>query len=316
MPERLFIFIQMEFPWALGPPDGRYLLRRGGGTEPEHVVVLNTLGARQASAGRQPVPPGRRPSLRQRRRSRGPGRQASPDPAPVLTTRVTVIDPVSVSADQQARAWLADLDRDRDVRAAAAVLNRVLHMHRIAAADPYAHEVSPGQALVIRAGWGEGEQVADGRWLHAREVPWVPQRRRADGSRRRRVIDRSAALRPLERLAALLGARSDSLLCEELALRARLDLDHGRLPHAALELDRAYAAAVPELRSEQRQDLAIRIAELEQLRNGVAAQAQAALPRGPGEGPVELDEQAMGHALERLEAALRARTATGFSLKR
>jgi hypothetical protein len=45
MPERLFIFIQMEFPWALGPPDGRYLLRPGADTEPERVVVLGTLGA-------------------------------------------------------------------------------------------------------------------------------------------------------------------------------------------------------------------------------------------------------------------------------
>jgi hypothetical protein len=27
MPEQLFLFIQMEFPWELGPPDGRYLLR-------------------------------------------------------------------------------------------------------------------------------------------------------------------------------------------------------------------------------------------------------------------------------------------------
>ncbi len=93
-------------------------------------------------------------------------------------------------------------------------------------------------------------------------------------------------------------------------LRARLDLDQGRLAHAALELDRAYAAALPELKAEGRQDLAIRIAELEQLRGGVVAQAQAALSDG-GEGP---DEAVVAHALERLEAALRARTATGFSL--
>jgi hypothetical protein len=316
MPERLFIFIQMEFPWALGPPDGRYLLRGRADAEAQHVVVLNTLGARNAGAGRRPDPTGRRPSPLRRGRSRGPGRRASADPAPVLTTRVTVIDPVPLSAEQQARAWLAELDRDRDVRAAAVVVNRVLHMHRIAAADPYSHEVSPGQALVIRAGWGEGEQVADGRWLHARELPWVPRRRSSSGPGRGRIIDRSAALRPLERLAALLGARSESLLCEELALRARLDLDHGRVRHAALELDRAYAAAVAELRSERRQDLAIRIAELEQLRGGVAAQAQAALPDQAGKAAGEPDEQTIGHALDRLEAALRARTATGFSLKR
>jgi hypothetical protein len=77
--------------------------------------------------------------------------------------------------------------------------------------------------------------------------------------------------------------------------------------HAALELDRAFALAVPELRGEQRQDLAIRIAELEQLRPGVQAQAHAALAQG-GDA---LDEDVLAHALGRVEAALRARTASG-----
>ena len=156
------------------------------------------------------------------------------------------------------------------------MVNRVIHSHRIATADPYVHEVSPAQALVIRAGWGEGEQVADGRWLHARALPWSAHAGRPAGSRRGPGRDRSWALRPQERLAALLGARGTPLLCEEIALRARQDLDHGRLAHAALELDRAYALALPELHAERRQDLAIRIAELEQLRSGVQAQAQAA----------------------------------------
>ena len=88
---------------------------------------------------------------------------------------------------------------------------------------------------MISAGWGEGEQVADGRWLHARELP---ARARAGAARARR--DRSAALRPQERLAALLGGRSTALLCEELTLRARLDLDQGRL---APRRDRAGARA-------------------------------------------------------------------------
>jgi hypothetical protein len=313
VPERLFIFIQMEFPWALGPPDGRYLLRAGADADPAHVVVLGTLGAGSAASERRRAASGGRSSLLARRRARE--RPATAEPARVLTTRVTVIDPISLSADQQARAWLADLDRDHDVRAAAAVINRVLHLHRIASADPYIHEVSPGQALVIRAGWGEGEQVADGRWLHALELPWTAPRRRAAGSRRRAGGDRSAALRPSERLAALLGGRGNSLLCEELTLRARLDLDHGRTAHAALELERAYAAAVPELRAEGRQDLALRIAELEQLHAGVLAQARAAVPDDASEQAAKPDAEVVSHALERLEAALRARTATGFSLQ-
>ncbi|MGA2452432.1 MAG: hypothetical protein ABSG93_02845 [Solirubrobacteraceae bacterium] len=323
MPQQLFVFIQLEFPWALGPADGRYLIRNSADREPERVVVLSTL-----QAGHQPIagsitgqrrrsPLGR---LHMRARPVPPG----PEPAAVATTRVTVIDPISLAAENQARAWLAELDRDREVGAAVAVINRVIHSHRIAAADPYVHEVSPAQALVIRAGWGEGEQVADGRWLHARALPWTGGHGSGHGparSRRSPRRDRSWALRPQERLAALLGARSPALLCEELALRARHDLDHGRLAHAALELERAFALAVPELHAERRQDLAIRIAELEQLRPGVQAQAQATLPGDDGgdgaagtaaTAPVDgLDEDVLSHALGRLEAALRARTAAG-----
>lgn len=118
----------------------------------------------------------------------------------------------------------------------------------------------------------------------------------------------------------LLAGRGTALLCEELALRARQDLDHGRLAHAALELDRAFALALSELQAERRQDLAIRIAELEQLRPAVSEQAHASMPAAgdtpsasgktaPAKAP---DADVLANALERLEAALRARTATGF----
>ena len=231
----------------------------------------------------------------------------------MTTTRVTVIDPVPLSAEHQARAWLAELDAEReDARGRRGAQPRPVrpsHRHR----RPLRARGLPAQALVIRAGWGEGEQVADGRWLHARELPLDAGRRA--GARRGGGRSRSSALRPQERLAELLGARARTLLCEELALRARLDLDQGRLPHAAVELDGAFAAALPELRAEGRQDLAIRIAELEQLRAGVAAQARAALPDETGRQAGAPDEDVVRHALERLEAALRARTATGFSLR-
>jgi hypothetical protein len=297
MPQQLFVFIQLEFPWALGPADGRYLVRREADAEPERVVVLGTL-----AAGRSVGAPARRMSRR------APSVAPEPEAAAVETTRVTAIDPVSLAAESQARAWLAELDREREVQAAVAVVNRVIHSHRVAAADPYVHEVSPAQALVIRAGWGEGEQVADGRWAHARALPWSGRGRGSAGSRRGLRRDRSSALRPQERLAALLGARGTALLCEELALRAREDLDQGRVALAALECEHALALAPVELRAEKRQDLAIRIAELEQLQAGVRAQARAALAGEVG----GRDEELVTHALERLEAALRARTAAGL----
>jgi hypothetical protein len=298
MDEPLFLFVQMEFPWELGPVDGRYLLRDPVEGKPEHVVVLNTLGAGRSA------PQHRRGRLGARRP------QTDPEPAPTLvaTGRATVIDPVPLSAERQARAWLSDLDEDHEVSTASAVLNRLLFAHRIASANPHVREITPAQALVVRAGWGEGEQVAYGQWLHARELP--PPK----PGRRRRV----AALRPEEHLAILVGAREAALICEELTLRARQDLDQRRLAHAALELERAYATALRELDVESRPDLAVRVAELRELRAGVERASQAVLapdPRRPG-GPAtdeRLDEDALRHALERLEAALRARTATGWS---
>jgi len=298
MPSQLFVFLQLEYPWALGPTDGRYLLRDGPDAEPERVVVVESLEAHRV------VPEVGGPAGWMMRRSARGRREhdvePKPQPAAVATTRVTVIDPVPLSAEGQARAWLDELDRERDVDAAVAIVNRVVHSHRIAAADPYVREVSSGQALVIRAGWGEGEQVASGLWLHARELSLHARRR---GRRR----ERSWALRPQERLAALLSGRSRGLLCEELVLRARLDLDQGRPDLAAVGVDRALTAGVGELAAERRQDLALRLAELEQLRDGVGEQARAVLD---GNGAV-LDEDIVGHALGRLEAALRARTAPG-----
>ncbi len=287
MAERLFLFVQMEFPWELGPADGRYLLRAGAGEEPERVVILETVGATP-----------RRGRLGARRR---PPVEPEPEPTTVPSTRATVIDPVSVSAELQARAWLAQLDAEREAHAAAATLNRLLFAHRIATADPHVRELSPTQALATRVGWGEGEQVAYGQWLHARELRFREHRAR-----------RSAALRPQERFAALLGAREAPLLCEELTLRAHLDLDQGRLAHAAIELDQAYGAALLELPAEDRPDLADRIAELEQLRPGVSATARAALGGEDEPGAAGLDGDALRHALTRLEAALRARTAAGL----
>ena len=120
--------------------------------------------------------------MTERRMVRSPARRRG---GPPWTARATIIDPVSLSAESQARAWLAGLEGELEVSAATAVLNRVVHAHRIASADPYAHEVSPEQALVIRAGWGDGEQVADGRWLHAQELIWATIEGRAPRRRRR-----------------------------------------------------------------------------------------------------------------------------------
>lgn len=295
MAERLFLFIQLELPWELGPADGRYLLRGEADGKPERVVVLDRMSARKRTHDGPTTGAARYRGLAARRR---PQVEPEPDPETVVVTRATVIDPVSVSAESQARAWLGDIDAEREAGAAAGTLNRMLAAQRIATADPYLREVSPAQALVIRAGWGEGEQVAYGRWLHAREL------RLSD----RRARGRAGVLRPQERLAAFLATRQRPLLCEELALRARLDLDEGRPALAAIELERAYAAALVELSAEERPELKERLNELAQLNPAVVQAAGAALS-GESARP---DADAAAHALGRLEAALRARAAAGF----
>jgi hypothetical protein len=287
---RLFTFVQMEIPWELGPADGRYLLRKLEGaqeSEPEHVVVLSTVGATRKSR------------LGKRSRTRPTDAQV----AALTVARATVVDPVSLSSERQAKAWLGELDPDREATAACTVLNRMLFAHRVAAAAPHLHEVSPAQALVLRAGYGEGEQVADGLWVQAREL--VLSQKRAGR--------RATVLRPHERLALLLSGRDRPLQCEELVLRARLDFDAQRLALAAIELERAYAAALIELPSEQRADLHARIQELASLTPGVEEAATAALGAA---GQEEIDTDAVRSGLERLEAALRARTAPGFAALR
>jgi hypothetical protein len=111
-------------------------------------------------------------------------------------------------------------------------------------------------------------------------------------------------LHPQARLAAVLNGREGALACEELALRARLDLDHGRDREAALQVLVALDAALAELATDPSGPLLQeRLAELRNQRDRVAVAGQAALA-GPLPGP---DREAVAFTLGRIEAALRAR---------
>lgn len=255
---------------------------RAAGTAPTHVIVVATLGAPQ------------RRWLRGRR-----GRDAAPEPspAPVATGRVTIVDaqPSDAAAAEQ---WLASADAsvaEQGVRD----LARLVRAHRIASADHGVPLPQLAQALVVRIGYGEGEEVAYGRWSAARELPPVA------AGERERTRRRSIALRPQERLAALLGGRSRGLACEELTLRARHDLDDGHLREAALQLRTALTAAVAELSAgPEAPALAERVDELRALSDEVGALADDALGGVLPPAAAETLER----ALRRLEAALRART--------
>lgn len=282
---RRFLFVQFEFPWELGPEPGRYTIRERLGEPPAHILVLRALGA-----------PERR-LLRARRRPREAAEQ--PPPAAVTTSSATLVDAAPLDAAAAARR-LGDADLEALADAAIARLNRVLQAHRVAVADPYAREVARRQALVARVGYGDGERVADGRWDSARELPATTARRGGG---------RSQALRPQERLAALLAGRDAALACEELALRARSDVDAGRLREGALQLRAALQAALAELEPWREQArLGDRLDELRARAGDVDAAAEAALRGGLGDEHVA----AVALVLGRLEATLRARTAGGL----
>lgn len=277
----LFRFVQVEVPWQLGPPDGRYLLRPPGDPDApaSHVVMFSTLGA-----------PERRRLAQLRRQREAP---PEPDPTPVSTGRATVVDvgrPLGAVAE--ATTWLAQAG-DAELQEGLAILNRALHAFRLVTADPYVNTVSRRQAIVARIGFGPGEQVASGHWTDARELV------EAEGRRRRMRV-----LAPQARLAAVLGARERPLACEELALRARLDLDHGRDREAALQVLVALDAALAELSAEPGADaITPRLDELRRQREPVAGAAQSAL----GGALNESELRAISFALSRIESALRAR---------
>lgn len=261
---------------------------RGHAGEPEHVVVLSTLGA---------------PQRRRLRGRRARPAAAEPEPAPVTTSRATVIAAEPFRGEHDAERWLDGADAAAEAAAGVVVLERVVAWQRLAAADPRLPAPALALALAARVGVGTGDELAEGRWRRAVELP--PAGLGTTGRPRRR----DAALRPQERLAALLGARDVALACELLALRAREDVDAGRVREAAFQLDAALAAATAELQPwRERSDLDARLHELMALREEAAAVAAAARAGGLDEGQAALVARALG----RLEAALRARTALGF----
>ena len=285
---RRFRFVQFEFAWALGPEPGRFPIRERMGEAPEYVLVLDTLGTVE------------RRLLSSRRRARDA--PPEPPPEPVLTSRATLVDTDPLDGIQAAENWLGEAELDDLADDAIARLNRILYAHRVATADPYAREVSREQALVTRIGYGDGERVADGRWESAREL--------ASPARRATILrPEQAMLRPQERLAAVLAGRDALLACEELTLRARSDLDAGRFREAALQLRVAFEAAIAELEPwRERVSVPERVEDLRGRRDAVGAAANAALRGGLDPEHIETVRTVLG----RVEAALRARTASGF----
>lgn len=204
-------FVQFELAGTVGLEQGRYL-----GSDPERVLVVTVAGA--------PMPP-------RRRLGRVKPKDAEPDadPPTVPLTTLTVVRPDPLGDEPGAERWLGELRDEPDataeeVRDAVVFVNGALHAHRAAVLDPDLADVTAPHALAVRIGFGSGDELADGRFTRAFEVPRSARRRRGE------------VLRPQERVAGVLGGRETVAACELLVLRARSDLDAGRGREAALQL--------------------------------------------------------------------------------
>jgi hypothetical protein len=161
-------------------------------------------------------------------------RPAQPDePEEVPVTRVTVTG-VEFADPAEGSAWVKRMTGDREavaeeVRVATRIVNRALHALRAEARDPLVQEIGATKALAIRVGHGTGQELAEGRWTDARELP-PPRRGRLDD------VD------PQSRVAAVLAGRDEVHPAETLLLRARLDAQQGREAEARHGLRAARAA--------------------------------------------------------------------------
>jgi hypothetical protein len=215
-------FVQLELAGRIGLVEGRYLVRDG---ETERVLIVQELGAP-------------RPGRRGRRRMKAV-EPSEPERVPV--TIVTVTGETLASAEEGS-AWLEGATRDRQrgaeqVRSATRTVNRALSAVRAAAQDPLVQEIGATRALAIRLGHGSGDELADGRWTEAVELPQPPRRRLDD-------------VEPQSRLAAVLAGRDRVHPAETLTLRARLDAEQGRTEEALYGI-RAALAALEEIPSER-----------------------------------------------------------------
>src|SRR6185312_6460507 len=129
-PGQLFRFCQLDFPFPVGPADGRYL-RRGADGKEVAVVAFRELHAPR----------------RRRLRGRRPAR-VEPDaaaPGPVAMTRATVIAAEPFADAGAAAEWLRGCQAGGDrvaaeIEEALELVNVAVSAHRVAAQDPYVRD--------------------------------------------------------------------------------------------------------------------------------------------------------------------------------
>jgi hypothetical protein len=274
--------VQFELAGTVGLEDGRYLRR-----DPEAVLVVQVLDA---------------PKQPRRRIGRAKLKDADPgaEPAPVPLTMLTAIRPEDFGDEPAARAWLAGVREDPDAIAdeisdALRLVNLAVHAHRASALDPQIADVGAGASLTVRIGFGTGDDLAEGRYSEAIEVPQSERRRRAE------------VLRPQERVADVLGGRAAVAACELLLIRARADLDAGRTREATLQLRVGLEAMLAERATLDTADQEADFAALEERRSATGGAANEALA---GELSPERAEE-VAETLRICERVLRRKRAFG-----
>ena len=284
---QLFGFAQFDLAGTLSVADGRYLVRGEEGGQ--SVLVIETLTATA------------RPGRRRRRVREVEADQAPPSLPLSRATAVRAAHPFET--EEEAGRWLDEATEAEDtldilVGEGIGLLNRALHAQAAASGEPNLQELTPERAVMVRVGYGSGDQVAAGRSSAVREVDvWA-----SGASRRRR---RAEELRPQERVAAVLGGKEQIDPCETLLLRARADLDAGRVREAALQLRIGLEALLATMRAApsdrgHEEDLAT----LERRRGEVGEAANAALLK---ERLGRVHENRVRELLEVCERVLRRR---------
>jgi hypothetical protein len=268
----LLPFAQIDLAGTLPLPDGRYVTRPEG--EPDaapDVLAVRTLGAARARS--------------RRRRGRPVPLEREPGAAPLQLTRVTLVKARPLEREDEAADWLSRVSSEERLAEqllaeTTRTVNRALLAHRVAAPDPYATDIHPARSVAVRFGYGTGEDVADGRWRAAVELPETQRR-----GLRSELIDSVGAQ---ERVAAVLGGRDSVAPYEVLLVEAELAARERRRDLAALTL----AAALESL-ARAGGDV------------GAAAGAAREL-QDRALGGREIDEQALSEALRAARRAVRS----------
>jgi hypothetical protein len=276
---------------SLGIADGRYAVREAGadeGADPETplVLVVETYGAPY-------------PTRRRMRKAKAQAADAGGQ-TQVPVTRLMVV--VASEIEDDPEAWLErvrkdETQRDDLVERGLACIRRAVAARRITATDPAIADPTAESMLAIRIGFGEGDELVERQWEQAIEVPRDAKR-----------ASRSEALRPQERMAALLGLRDTPLACEELVLRARADLSANRGREAALQLRVALEALLAERERLTGHGQEADLAALDKRRKATGEAANEAL-----QGPPSADRASeVEQTLAICERVLRRRAAHGW----